>query len=64
MGTGEVLERTVLGLVLLVGLHGLVGSGTTDDLVAELGLVLLGDLGADLKVLKLLVGPTLVAVSV
>lgn len=58
------LERTVLGLVLLVGLHGLVGSGTTDDLVAELGLVLLGDLGADLKVLKLLVGPTLVAVSV
>lgn len=50
--------------MLLVGLHGLVGSGTANELVAELGLVLLGDLGAGLKVAELLVGLTLEAVSV
>lgn len=35
------MGRTVLLLVLLVGLHGLVGSGTANELVAETGLVLL-----------------------
>ena len=40
-GDRQGVVRTVLGLVILVGLHGLVGSGTTDELVAELGLVLL-----------------------
>lgn len=43
---------TVAGLVLLVGLHGLVGSGTTDELVGELGLVgALGELLVSLSVL-------------
>lgn len=31
--------------MVLVGLHGLVGSSTTDQLMGELGLVLLGVLG-------------------
>lgn len=41
-------ERTVAGLVVLVGLHGLEGSGTADQLVGELGLVLM--LGSVLEV--------------
>jgi hypothetical protein len=45
---------TVAGLVVLVGLHGLVGSGTTDQLVGELGLVLLRLLGVLLVVVVVL----------
>jgi len=37
--------------VVLVGLHGLEGGGTTDQLVGELGLVLLGGLRVLLVVL-------------
>lgn len=56
------MGRTVLLLVLLVGPHGSEGSGTTNEFVAELGLVLLSDLGARLELLELLVSPVLFAV--
>lgn len=47
----SVSRRTVLGLVVFVGLHGLVGGSTTDQLVGELGLVLLRGLRVLLVVL-------------
>lgn len=40
--------------MVLVGLHGLEGGGTTDQLMGELGLVLLGVLGVLLVVLVVL----------
>jgi hypothetical protein len=46
--------------VVLVGLGSLEGSGTGDELVAELGLVLLGAV----EVSELLMGLSLVAVEV
>ena len=49
--------------MLLVGLHGLVGSGTTDELVAELGLVLLSDLTLGVELAELLSGLSLLAVA-
>lgn len=64
LGSGVVLNLAVLGLVVLVGLHGLEGGGTTDQLVGELGLVFLRGLRVLLVVLvvtgfvRLVVEPT------
>ena len=54
------LKHTVLLTVVVVGLHGLVGGGTGNELMAELGLVLL----ATVVVVELLVVLSLLTVVV